>query len=279
MPALGNHENEAGNGPQGLRAYLTRFALPPNGSKEFPGNWYAFTVGSVRFITVDTNDVVYSTDFDFPIIGYSGGQQKKWLAAELAAARRNPDVDWIVVWIHYPVLSSAGGSDLGLRQQYQPLFDQYGVDLVLTGHSHDYERMYPVRGVVPGSATLQPRVVSTALDDYDTSRGSVHLVIGTGGVALPTPTYGGTPASPSAAVTVPGGGTESEPAPYSAKRDYESYYGFLVLDVDPGHTPGGTTTLTLNFFHTQPSPSLSVAPYDTVHLKRPRRDGSAAAAA
>ena len=272
MPALGNHENEAGNGAQGLQAYLSRFALPPNGSRSFQANWYAFTVGAVRFVTVDTNDVVYSTDFDFPILGYTGGEQRTWLEAELAASRSDPDIDWIVVFVHYPVMSSAGGSDLGLRQQYQPLFDHYGVDLVLTGHSHDYERMYPVRGVVPGSPTLEPQVVSAPADGYDSSLGATHLVIGTGGVALPTPTYGGTPASPTASVTVPGGGTESEPAPYSAKRDYQSYYGFLVVGVDPGDRPGGLTKMTLNFFHTQPSPTLTAAPYDTLHLQRFRSD-------
>ena len=275
MPALGNHENEAGNGAQGLQAYLSRFALPPNGSRSFPGNWYAFTVGAVRFVTVDTNDVVYSTDFDFPILGYTGGEQRTWLEAELAASRSDPDIDWIVVFVHYPVMSSAGGSDLGLRQQYQPLFDRYGVDLVLTGHSHDYERMHPVRGVVAGSTTLEPQVVSAPADGYDSSLGATHLVIGTGGVALPTPTYGGTPVSPTASVTLPGGGTESEPAPYSAKRDYQSYYGFLVVDVDPGDTPGGLTKMTLNFFHTQPSGSLPSAAYDTLHLQRFRSDKTA----
>lgn len=276
MPALGNHENENGNGPHGLQAYLTRFALPGNGSRSFPGCWYAFTVGAVRFITVDTNDVVYSTDFDFPIIGYTNGEQRAWLAAELASARLDPAIDWIVVFVHYPVMSSAGGADLGLRQEFQPLFDRYGVDLVLTGHSHDYERMYPVRGVVSGSATLEPNVVSTAPDGYDTSKGSVHLVVGTGGVALPTPTYQGNPPNPTAPVTVQGGGTQSEPAPYSAVRDYQSFYGYLVVDVDPGSAPGGLTTMTLNFFHTAPAPALQPPAFDTVHLRRPRRDAPAA---
>lgn len=272
MPALGNHENEQGNGPQGLAAYLARFALPANGESEFSGNWYAFTIGGVRFITVDTNDVVYSTDFDFPILGYSHGAQKRWLQAELAAARKSPEIDWIVVFVHYPVMSTAGGSDLGLRQQYQPLFDQYGVDLVLTGHSHDYERMYPVRGVVSGSSTLEPEVVSYAADDYNTAAGAVHLVLGTGGVALPTPTYGGTPVEPTASVTVEGGGTQSEPAPYSAKRAYNVPYGFLVVDVDPGHA-GGLTSMTLGFFATLPPGAPSQAPYDQVTLTRPRASG------
>lgn len=271
MPALGNHENEKGNGPQGLAAYLSRFALPANGDRDFPGNWYAFTVGGVRFITVDTNDVVYSTDFDFPILGYSAGRQKQWLEAELAAARADTGIDWIVVFVHYPVMSTAGGSDLGLRQQYQPLFDEYGVDLVLTGHSHDYERMYPVRGVVAGSPTLEPRVVSYAADGYDTTAGGVHMVLGTGGVALPTPTYGGTPLQPTASVTVEGGGTVSEPAPYSAKRGYTVPYGFLVADVDPG-SPGGHTTMTLAFHATQPPDTPPQAPFDQITLTRPRSD-------
>lgn len=275
MPALGNHENEKGNGPQGLAAYLARFALPGNGGSEFAGNWYAFTAGAVRFITVDTNDVVYSTDFDFPILGYSHGAQKRWLQAELAAARQDRGIDWIVVFVHYPVMSTAGGSDLGLRQQYQPLFDEYGVDLVLTGHSHDYERMYPVRGVVPRSATLEPEVVSFASDDYNTSAGAVHLVLGTGGVALPTPTYGGTPTQPTASVTVQGGGTVSEPAPYSAKRAYQVPFGFLVVDVDPGHH-GGHTTMTLRFFATQPPGTPSQPPFDQVTLTRPRADAAPA---
>lgn len=280
MPALGNHESELGNGPQGLAAYLSRFALPSNGSRDFPNNWYAFTVGSVRFVSVDANDVVYSTDFDFPILGYSNHEQQRWLEAELAASRGDPQIDWIVVWMHYPVMSTAGGSDLGLRQTFQPLFDRYGVDLVLTGHSHDYERMYPVRGVVPGSPTLEPAVVATTEGDgYDTSHGAVHLVVGTGGVALPSAIYGSPPGTHNAAVTVPGGGTENEPAPYSAVQDHENYFGFLMVDVDPGSVAGGQTTMSLSFFHTQPGGVPASAPYDTVTLRRRRSDGRAGRAA
>ena len=272
MPALGNHENESGNGALGLSAYLNRFALPSNGSRHFPNNWYGFTVGSVRFLSVDTNDVVYSTDFDFPIRGYSQAEQRHWLENELAAARTDPGIDWIVVWMHYPVMSTAGGADLGLRQTFAPLFDRYQVDLVLTGHSHDYERMYPVRGTVAGSPTLAPQVVSSAADDYDTTKGAVHLVVGTGGVAIPSAAYGSPPGSSDAAVTVEGGGTEDEPAPYSAVKDHESNFGFLAVDVNPGSVPGGPTTMTLRFFHSQPASLGLGTPFDEVTLRRPRRD-------
>ena len=42
--------------------------------------------------------------------------------------------------------ASGNGSDLGIRQEWLPLFDQYQVDLVLNDHDHDYERSFPVRG-------------------------------------------------------------------------------------------------------------------------------------
>ena len=57
MPCLGNHENEVGNGPQGFLPYQTRFSLPDNGSREFAGNWYAFTVGPIRVISISNDDV------------------------------------------------------------------------------------------------------------------------------------------------------------------------------------------------------------------------------
>ena len=57
MPAAGNHENEVGNGPQGYLSYQTRFELPDNGSPQFRGNWYAFTVGPVRVLSINNDDV------------------------------------------------------------------------------------------------------------------------------------------------------------------------------------------------------------------------------
>ncbi len=54
------------------------------------------------------------------------------------------------------------GADLGIRQQWLPLFDAYGVDLVLAGHEHHYERTVPVRGVLPGSELLTPAPAAPA---------------------------------------------------------------------------------------------------------------------
>ncbi len=59
MPAPGNHEIEFCNGPQGFTSYLTRYTLPSNGSPRFDGRWYSFQVGSVLFVSLSGDEVVY----------------------------------------------------------------------------------------------------------------------------------------------------------------------------------------------------------------------------
>ncbi len=130
MPCLGNHEVEFGNGAQGFTSYLTRYTLPDNQMPGFGGRWYSFRIASVLFVSLDADDVVYQ--------GYSGGAQTAWLERTLAAARRDDSIDWIIVQMHQCACSSSAtgdGSDLGIRQQWRPLFDQYQVDLVLNGHA------------------------------------------------------------------------------------------------------------------------------------------------
>jgi hypothetical protein len=140
----------------------------------------------------------------FYIRGYSGGAQTAWLEHTLAAARRDPSIDWIVVQMHQIACSSSAtgnGSDLGIRQAWLPLFDKYQVDLVLNGHDHDYERSFPCRGfdsmagteVATGAPvqTLRPHPVTTAdTGVFDTSQGTVHLVLGCGGTNANLDDYG-----------------------------------------------------------------------------------------
>ena len=120
--------------------------------------------------------------------GYSSGAQKAWLDNELAAARRNRDIDWVVVCMHQVAISTVdmfNGADLGIREEWVPLFDRYGVDLVVCGHEHHYERSLPIRGQEPNT-TLTPVPVATATDVIDTSKGTVHMVIGGGGTSVPS---------------------------------------------------------------------------------------------
>ena len=275
MPSAGNHENEVGNGPQGYLSYQTRFALPDNGSDHFRGNWYAFTVGSIRVISLNNDDVclqdggfsafrrdhvpTYVSNADNPYInGYSSGEQKRWLERELAEASRSGDIDWIVVCMHQVSMSSAhfNGADLGIRQNWLPLFDRYGVDLVVAGHEHHFERTFPVRGTLPGSTVLTPAPHGTDPYLMDTSAGTVHMIIGGGGHSAPTPVSDFDMPHDGVLITSVGPGspqsqhppiTTTEPAPWSAYRDLQTPYGFASFDFVP-HEPGGTTSITVTHY-------------------------------
>jgi hypothetical protein len=225
--------------------------------------------------------------------GYSGGAQTRWLESTLAAARGDASLDWIVVQLHQCACSSAAegvGSDLGIRREWLPLFDTYEVDLVLAGHDHGYERSFPVRGpdagavpeAMPGTAadTRRPHPVTTVDSGvFDTSQGTVHLVLGCAGAVTGTGQAGdagqaggtsgrGQPAGgaprqarvltrpagpvPDSRVspdglTGPADGVEA--ATWSARRDASPGYGIAVFDVNPGSEAGGQTSITVRYYH------------------------------
>jgi 3',5'-cyclic AMP phosphodiesterase CpdA len=276
MPILGNHEIENGMGELGYDATLARFRLPRN--------WYAYTVGAVRFVAVDTEDWCYQKGGDIYLRGYSKGAQLAWLDAELAAARRSRDIDWIVLLAHHLTVSSANanGSDLGLREQLQPLVDRYGVDVVLSGHDHNYERSYALRGTEPGTEFRRPAVVDRSLDVVDTTRGTVYLVLGGGGTKLPTTSYDADPTTGGAQAPVYHDEASSAPSgredvTWSARRDEQNPYGFAEVEVAPGIRPGGPTELRVTYFRLATPSASDPAPdpiaVDQFVLRRPRSDG------
>ncbi|HEX4584554.1 MAG TPA: metallophosphoesterase family protein [Burkholderiaceae bacterium] len=330
MPCLGNHEVEFNNGSEGFTSYLTRYSLPDNGTA-FPGRWYSFRVGSALFVSLDADDVIYQDGAAFvggpaPLVpapstgnaaiepgtsfyirGYSGGAQTRWLEETLSEAAGDDGIDWIIVQMHQDALSSSktgNGSDKGIREAWLPLFDRYGVDLVLCGHDHDYERSWPVRGfnrnvgqdAVTGAVvdTLQPSPVVNADPadaTFDTTRGTVHLILGGGGTSAPLDVYGVDAANgkPQAKVftkanrpvpgTAPGtfvrhAADAVEDAIWSARRDTGTGYGIGVFDLDPGE-PGGRTTITVRYFHApgaDKTPTSDYELFETVILAKERRD-------
>jgi hypothetical protein len=285
MPAAGNHEIEKLNGPIGLGAYQAYFKLPSTETdSELQGLWYAFTAGSVRVIVLQNDDNCLQDGGDVYVNGYSGGRQLKWLERELAAARHSRDVDWIVVAMHQVMISTsdANGSDLGLREKYGPLFDRYGVDLVLCGHEHDYERSLAVRGVVAGSETLTPNPVSDKKDVIDSTRGTVHMILGGGGVSGTTNGKFFNDGTGKVLVAVsdkpdPNSGKRvstyvREKAVWSAVRDIEHPYGFAAFTVDPGRQRGGITSMYVTYYNVnKPNGDLTV--FEKFTLQRRRSDG------
>jgi hypothetical protein len=185
-----------------------------------------------------------------------------------------------------------------------PLFDRYGVDLVLCGHDHDYERSWPVRGcnhdagrdAATGAPvdTCQPQPVTTsepADGRYDTSSGTIHLILGGGGTSAPLDAYGVNPSNGRAQAKVitkrnralPGAiaGTFTKPdadaledAIWSARRDTDTGYGIAVFDLDPG-TVHGKTSITIRYYHARGADRVPTAEYElfeTLELFKERRD-------
>lgn len=280
MPAAGNHENELGNGPVGYAAYQTYFALPESGSDvALRGLWYSFTAGSVRVISLNNDDVCFQDGGNFYVHGYSGGAQKRWLEGELADARADSGIDWVVVCMHQTAISTAdrsNGADLGIRQDWLPLFDRYAVDLVVCGHEHHYERSHPIRGALPGD-TRTPVPVDTRTDVIDTTKGTVHLVIGGGGTSAPSNGLFFTQPRCRVLTSVgdfdPAIGRKApiyvqEEAPWSAFRDRDNPYGFVAFDVDPGPV-GGNTSITATHYAIK-GPFGELTAVDQFTLTRPR---------
>jgi hypothetical protein len=281
MPAPGNHENERGNGPVGFGAFQTRFALPDHGGPpEHRGLWYAFTAGAVRVVVLSADDVCLQDGGDTYIRAYSEGAQRRWLDATLAAARTHPAVDWVVVCMHQTAISTAdhfNGCDRGIREEFLPLFDRHGVDLVLCGHEHHYERSHPLRGADRHGETLRPRAVAHDARTIDTSAGTVHVVLGGGGTSVPS--NGFLLAPPAARVIVgvgpPGDGgrrpsvhVREDAREWSAKRDLGWGHGFATFDVEPPATVSGRTRMLVTYYRTSESPAGVPEPFDRWALER-----------
>ncbi len=121
FPAAGNHEYETMQGAP----FRDVFSLPSAGEQ-----WYSYDWGRVHFVALDT-EADYAT-------------QAEWLDRDLESST----LPWTIVYLHRPPYSSGEHlSDLVLRDALAPILEKHGVQLVLSGHDHDYERMVPQAGV------------------------------------------------------------------------------------------------------------------------------------
>ena len=133
FPVLGNHDVEKENGT----AYLKNFYLPSNDPQN-TGRYYSFDWGNAHFVALDSE--LYYED-----AGGNHEEQKAWLERDLSATHR----PWTFVFFHRPVYSSSEhGSDEKVRKDLEPILRRHGVDLVFSGHDHNYERTVPIHGVI-----------------------------------------------------------------------------------------------------------------------------------
>ncbi len=147
VAALGNHDVETGEGEPLLAAL------------GLPRRWYVRRYGPVRVIVVDSTRA-------------AAREQLDWLDRQL---RKETDATWTVVVQHHPPFSAGyHGSHPESRELLVPLYEAGGVDLVLSGHDHDYQRTYPQDGVTyvvsGGAATLRP----TGRAEFTVTAASTH---------------------------------------------------------------------------------------------------------
>jgi 3',5'-cyclic AMP phosphodiesterase CpdA len=121
VPTPGNHEY---TGKAGLTEHWrAQFTLPEHGPPGLEATCYFLDVQGVRIVSLNSNEKV--------------NEQVPWLETVLAL---NPN-RWTVVTFHHPVYSTARGRDnRHVREAWRPVFDRFGVDLVLQGHDHTYGR-------------------------------------------------------------------------------------------------------------------------------------------
>ncbi|MBI5690349.1 MAG: metallophosphoesterase family protein [Verrucomicrobia bacterium] len=145
-PALGNHDGKSANSITQSGVYYDVFTLPTRGQAGgvMSGTeaYYSFDYANIHFICLDSHDSDRS----------AGGAMMQWLKADLAATRR----DWIIAYFHHPTYSKgthdsdkdtdSSGRMNDMRGIFLPVLEAGGVDLVLTGHSHVYERSWWIDG-------------------------------------------------------------------------------------------------------------------------------------
>jgi hypothetical protein len=149
LVGVGNHEL-TNNKPGTARANTAAFLAPIDSLLGPNRLYYERTVGRARFLFLDTNDLVYD---DGPDVRARREEQLAWLVATLHRVPDRPGYPTIVV-MHHPILQSSVKHreqaralwSLSYRGRTLPdLLAEGGVDLILTGHTHTYERFRATR--------------------------------------------------------------------------------------------------------------------------------------
>jgi hypothetical protein len=157
-PALGNHDAGSANSPIEHGIYYDIFTLPAQGQAGgvMSGTeaYYSFDYANIHVVCIDSSDSSWSRD----------GMMLKWLQKDLEANKQ----DWLIAYCHHPPYTKGShdsdndrDSDARMRMMRErvlPILENYGLDLMLTGHSHSYERSYLTDGFYGISKTLDKKV-------------------------------------------------------------------------------------------------------------------------
>ncbi|HSN77288.1 MAG TPA: metallophosphoesterase family protein [Anaerolineae bacterium] len=191
-PTLGNHDVLSASAATQSGPYFAIFNLPTMGEAGGLSSgteaYYSFDYANIHFIVLDSSETIYANPA--PML--------RWLANDLAATNQV----WKIAYFHHsPYSKGSHDSDTDslmtrMRTHALPVLEAGGIDLVLGGHSHNYERSYLMNGHYGLSTTLNPTMVVDAGDGRPTgdgiyrklngaNQGAVYAVVGcSGGVNL-----------------------------------------------------------------------------------------------
>ncbi len=191
-PAMGNHEGKTSSGKTGVGPYYDAYVTPMKGEAGGLASgteaYYSWDFGRTHFVCLDSYDLEVTAD----------GAMAQWLKADLEKTK----AEWVIAYWHHPPYTkgshdSDGELDLTeVREHLMPIIEAGGVDLVLTGHSHVYERSFLLNGAYATPTVAENAVLDDGTGDPNNggpyhkvpglvaNSGTVQIVAGHGGQAL-----------------------------------------------------------------------------------------------
>jgi len=178
-PAPGNHDYDNGSSARQLDhavPYYSIFETPTNGEAGgVPSNteaFYSYDYGNIHFLSLDS----YGKEDQATRLYDTTGAQVQWIKKDLEANKSK----WIVAYWHHPPYtmgshnSDSEGELASIRTNFIRILERYGVDLILCGHSHDYERSKLMKGHYGKEATFDENVhnLSQSNGRYDGTENS-----------------------------------------------------------------------------------------------------------
>lgn len=195
-PTPGNHDLRSADSRFGSGPYYNIFTVPKNGEAGgIPSGkeaYYSFNYGDIHFISMDSEDTPRDKN----------GVMANWLRTDL----ENDDHNWKIAYFHHPVYTKGShdsdrdkdsdGRMQEMRENFLPILEDHGVDLVLGGHSHIYERSYLLKGHYGYSEEFDPdhmiiqndkdkKKNKTAFFKSVNNHGTVYIVCGVSGSRPP----------------------------------------------------------------------------------------------
>ena len=218
-PSLGNHDGYSADTATQEGPYYDVFTLPTAGEAGGAASgteaYYAYNYGNIHFVVLDAFDVDRSPN----------GAMAQWLTADLTANT----ADWtIAYWHHPPYTKGSHDSDteielIEMREHILPILEQHGVDLVLCGHSHNYERSKFIHGHYDYSNTYSDNLFA-----LDTGSGNPFDGAYIYTKAYPATAQSGTVYAVAGTSAATGGGTLDHPAMFTSFNKL----GSMIIDVN-----------------------------------------------